>query len=171
MTTARTGAPWPVYALGALCLGAIAAAILVVGPASGSQTTVTRTATVTRGIVQSTVSGSGNLQAANQATSIAAAVRPPPSRCTLRAAGRHVGRREITDKETHASYDLKHTQAIDDGSGRAHADARRACARRVRRLVSDHVDDGRCERERSRRARLQAVDGGRPRAVRHAGSL
>jgi multidrug efflux pump subunit AcrA (membrane-fusion protein) len=64
--TERTGASWLVYALGALCAGAIVAAVLVVGPASGSQATVTRTATVARGVVQSTVSGSGNLQALNQ---------------------------------------------------------------------------------------------------------
>jgi multidrug efflux pump subunit AcrA (membrane-fusion protein) len=59
-------ASWPVYALGVLCVGAIVAAVLVVGPASGSQTRVTRTATVAEGVVQSTVSGSGNLQPASQ---------------------------------------------------------------------------------------------------------
>src|SRR5271155_2709449 len=64
--TERTGAPWVVYALGVLCAGAVAAAILVVGPASSSQATVTRTATVSSGVVQSTVSGSGNLQAVSQ---------------------------------------------------------------------------------------------------------
>ena len=64
--TERTRASWLVYALGALCAGAIAAAILVVGPAAGSQPAATRTATAARGVVQSTVSGSGNLQAANQ---------------------------------------------------------------------------------------------------------
>src|SRR5271154_4248253 len=64
--TERTGASWLVFALGALCAGAIAAGVLVVGPASGSQATVTRTATVARGVVQSTVSGSGNLQAVSQ---------------------------------------------------------------------------------------------------------
>jgi multidrug efflux pump subunit AcrA (membrane-fusion protein) len=64
--TERTGASWHVYALGALCAGAIVAAVLVVGPASSSQATVTRTATVARGVVQSTVSGSGNLQALSQ---------------------------------------------------------------------------------------------------------
>ncbi len=64
--TARTSASWLVYVLGALCAGAIAAAILVVGPASGSQSTVTRTATAAEGVVQSTVSGAGNLQAASQ---------------------------------------------------------------------------------------------------------
>jgi multidrug efflux pump subunit AcrA (membrane-fusion protein) len=66
MNTERTRASWLVYALGALCAGAIVAAVLVVGPASGSTTTVTRTATVAQGVVQSTVSGSGNLQAASQ---------------------------------------------------------------------------------------------------------
>ncbi len=64
--TERTGAPWVVYVLGALCAGAIVAAVLVVGPASGSQASVTRTATVAQGVVQSTVSGSGNLQALSQ---------------------------------------------------------------------------------------------------------
>ncbi len=59
-------ASWPVYALGVLCVGAIVVAVLVVGPASGSQTRVTRTATVAEGVVQSTVSGSGNLQPASQ---------------------------------------------------------------------------------------------------------
>jgi multidrug efflux pump subunit AcrA (membrane-fusion protein) len=64
--TERTSASWLVYALGALCAGAIVAAFLVVGPASGSQTAVTRTAKAARGVVQSTVSGSGNLAAASQ---------------------------------------------------------------------------------------------------------
>jgi multidrug efflux pump subunit AcrA (membrane-fusion protein) len=62
----RTRASWPVYALGALSAGAVVVAILVVGPASGSQTTVTRTATAAEGVVQSTVSGSGNLRASSQ---------------------------------------------------------------------------------------------------------
>ncbi|HEV3046891.1 MAG TPA: biotin/lipoyl-binding protein [Solirubrobacteraceae bacterium] len=64
--TKRTRPSWPVYALGLACAGAIVAAILVVGPTSESQGTVTRTATVAQGVVQSTVSGSGNLQAASQ---------------------------------------------------------------------------------------------------------
>jgi multidrug efflux pump subunit AcrA (membrane-fusion protein) len=64
--TERTKASWSVYALGALSAGAIAAAVLVVEPASGSQRSQTRTATVAQGVVQSTVSGSGNLQPASQ---------------------------------------------------------------------------------------------------------
>lgn len=55
-----------VYALGALCAGAIVAAFLVVGPTSGSATASSRVVTAQRGIVQSTVSGSGNIQAATQ---------------------------------------------------------------------------------------------------------
>ena len=62
----RTGAPWIVYALGALVAGAIVAAVLVVGPASGQQSTQTRLVTAQRGVVQSTVSGSGNIAAASQ---------------------------------------------------------------------------------------------------------
>jgi multidrug efflux pump subunit AcrA (membrane-fusion protein) len=63
---ARTRAPWLVCALAALAAGAIAAAILVVGPASGSQAAATRTATAARGVVQSTVSGSGNIEPASE---------------------------------------------------------------------------------------------------------
>jgi multidrug efflux pump subunit AcrA (membrane-fusion protein) len=66
MTESNTRASWLVYALGVLCAGAIVAAVLVVGPASGSQAKVTRTAKVADGVVQSTVSGSGNLQAESQ---------------------------------------------------------------------------------------------------------
>ncbi len=64
--TERTRASWIVYVLGALSAGAIAAAIIVVGPAAGSETSVSRTATAQSGVVQSTVSGSGNVQAASQ---------------------------------------------------------------------------------------------------------
>jgi multidrug efflux pump subunit AcrA (membrane-fusion protein) len=64
--TERTRASWPIYALGALSAGAIVAAILVVGPASGNSTTATRTAIAAEGVVQSTVSGAGNLQASSQ---------------------------------------------------------------------------------------------------------
>jgi multidrug efflux pump subunit AcrA (membrane-fusion protein) len=64
--TERTGRPWLNYLLGLLCVGAIVAAVLVVGPASGSQTATTRTAKAAQGVVQSTVSGSGNLQPASQ---------------------------------------------------------------------------------------------------------
>ncbi|MFZ1155328.1 MAG: biotin/lipoyl-binding protein, partial [Solirubrobacteraceae bacterium] len=64
--TERTGRPWLNYLLGLLCVGAVVVAILVVGPASGSQTAATRTAKAAQGVVQSTVSGSGNLQPASQ---------------------------------------------------------------------------------------------------------
>jgi macrolide-specific efflux system membrane fusion protein len=62
----RSPRPWPTYLLGALCVVAIVAAVLVVGPASGTQTATGRTITVGQGVVQSTVSGSGNIQAATQ---------------------------------------------------------------------------------------------------------
>src|ERR1039458_203308 len=64
--TERTRASWIVYALGARAGGAIAAAILLVGPASGSQRTASRTVTASKGVVQSTVSGSGNIQPASE---------------------------------------------------------------------------------------------------------
>src|ERR1700678_1472117 len=64
--TERTSASWLVYVLGALCTGAVGAALLVVGPASGSETAVTRTAKAAQGVVQSTVSGSGTLAPATK---------------------------------------------------------------------------------------------------------
>ncbi|HEV3322822.1 MAG TPA: biotin/lipoyl-binding protein [Solirubrobacteraceae bacterium] len=62
----RAPRPWPTYLLAALCVGAIVAAVLVVGPASGTATSSGRTIAVGEGVVQSTVSGSGNIQAATQ---------------------------------------------------------------------------------------------------------
>jgi multidrug efflux pump subunit AcrA (membrane-fusion protein) len=62
----HTQRPWPTYLLAALCAGAIVAAVLVVGPSSGTASATGRTITVGEGVVQSTVSGSGNIQAATQ---------------------------------------------------------------------------------------------------------
>jgi HlyD family secretion protein len=62
----RAQRPWPTYLLAALCVGAIVAAVLVVGPSSGTASATGRTITVGEGVVQSTVSGSGNIQAATQ---------------------------------------------------------------------------------------------------------
>ncbi len=62
----RAQRPWPTYLLAALCVGAIVAAVLVVGPSSGTASSTGRTITVGEGVVQSTVSGSGNIQAATQ---------------------------------------------------------------------------------------------------------
>jgi multidrug efflux pump subunit AcrA (membrane-fusion protein) len=53
-------------ALAALCLALVVLAYLAIGPASQSSGQATRTATVQRGVVQSSVSGSGNVQAASQ---------------------------------------------------------------------------------------------------------
>lgn len=55
-----------VYLLAALCLGAIAVAVLVVGAPSSQTTGLSRVVTASRGVVQATVSGTGNLQAVNQ---------------------------------------------------------------------------------------------------------
>lgn len=62
----HTRASWLVYALGALCIGAVLTAVLIVGPTSQSAAVQRRVVTVARGVVQSTVSGSGNIQAASQ---------------------------------------------------------------------------------------------------------
>jgi macrolide-specific efflux system membrane fusion protein len=62
----RHGQPWPTYLLGIAAIGAIVAAVLVIGPPSPSNASVRRTVTAQRGVVTSTVSGSGNVEAAKQ---------------------------------------------------------------------------------------------------------
>lgn len=62
----RKGRPWPTYLLGLAAIGAIVAAYLVVGPPSESTATATRTATAQQGVVQTTVSGSGNVEPVKQ---------------------------------------------------------------------------------------------------------
>jgi multidrug efflux pump subunit AcrA (membrane-fusion protein) len=52
-------------ALGALAIAGVITAVILVGPESSATTTRERTVTVTKGVVQSTVSGSGNLSPAN----------------------------------------------------------------------------------------------------------
>jgi multidrug efflux pump subunit AcrA (membrane-fusion protein) len=52
--------------LAVLCIAAIVLAATAIGPASPSGGQSTRTATVKQGVVQSTVSGSGNIQSASQ---------------------------------------------------------------------------------------------------------
>lgn len=49
-----------------LCIVAVVLATTAIGPASQSSGQTTRTATVKQGVVQSTVSGSGNVQSANE---------------------------------------------------------------------------------------------------------
>lgn len=66
MTDSRTRISWLVVVLGLLCIGAIVAAVLLVGPTTSSGAGVTRTATVKSGVVQQTVSGSGNLAPSSQ---------------------------------------------------------------------------------------------------------
>jgi len=57
---------WHNYALGLLCLVVIALAITTIGSSSASSAAEQRTATVEHGVVQSTVSGNGSLEAAQQ---------------------------------------------------------------------------------------------------------
>jgi multidrug efflux pump subunit AcrA (membrane-fusion protein) len=58
---------WHNWALGALCLLVVVLAITSVGSSSADSAAAQRTATVERGVVQSTVSGNGSLEAAQQA--------------------------------------------------------------------------------------------------------
>jgi multidrug resistance efflux pump len=60
----RDGRPWLNVFLGVLCVGAIVIAYTTVGQASPSSTQSRRTATVAKGVVQSTVSGNGALKPA-----------------------------------------------------------------------------------------------------------
>jgi multidrug efflux pump subunit AcrA (membrane-fusion protein) len=64
--TENSRRPWPTYLLGLAAVGAIVAAYLVVGPPAESTTTATRIVTAQSGVVASTVSGSGNVEAAKQ---------------------------------------------------------------------------------------------------------
>lgn len=57
---------WSVYPLAVACLAALAAAVLVVGPPTTATGTSERIVTVARGVVQSTVSGTGTVEAARQ---------------------------------------------------------------------------------------------------------
>jgi multidrug efflux pump subunit AcrA (membrane-fusion protein) len=57
---------WHNWALGALCLLVVVLAITSVGSSSADSAATQRTATVERGVVQSTVSGNGSLEAAQQ---------------------------------------------------------------------------------------------------------
>ncbi len=65
----RTGATrrhWSTYLLAAASLGAVVAAVLVVGPPRAASRTSERIVAVARGVVQSTVSGTGTVEAARQ---------------------------------------------------------------------------------------------------------
>jgi HlyD family secretion protein len=67
--SSKRGSPprgWHNSALGILCLIVIALAITSIGSSSASSAATQRTATVKRGVVQSTVSGNGSLEAAQQ---------------------------------------------------------------------------------------------------------
>ena len=57
---------WHNWALGLLCLIVVMVAITSIGSSSASSTGTRRTATAERGVVQSTVSGNGSLEAAQQ---------------------------------------------------------------------------------------------------------
>src|SRR5882757_1706744 len=62
----RLPSAWQNWVLGVLCLAVIAFAISSVGSSAASSAATQRTATVGRGVVQSTVSGNGSLEAAQQ---------------------------------------------------------------------------------------------------------
>src|ERR1700734_183271 len=57
--------PWPTVLLALLCAGAVVAAVLIVGPKAAA-TATSRIVTAQQGIIQSTVSGSGNVEPAAQ---------------------------------------------------------------------------------------------------------
>ena len=63
----RRRAPWQNYVLGLACIGAIIAAYELVGPPSSTPSTEIRTTTAQLGVVQTTVSASGNLAPASEA--------------------------------------------------------------------------------------------------------
>jgi macrolide-specific efflux system membrane fusion protein len=62
----RRRRPWATFVLGAACVGAVVAAVLVVGPAGTPVGASDQVVTAQRGVVQATVSGSGTLAASTQ---------------------------------------------------------------------------------------------------------
>lgn len=64
----RTARPWPSYLLGILVIVAVIGAYLVVGPppSTSAASSTSRIITAQKGVVQSTVSASGNVQSASQ---------------------------------------------------------------------------------------------------------
>lgn len=68
--TSKRGGPlprgWHNWALGLLCLIVVVAAVTSIGSSSADSASTQRTATAERGVVQSTVSGNGSLEAAQQ---------------------------------------------------------------------------------------------------------
>lgn len=62
----RADRPWGALLLGAACVAAVLAAVLLVGPPGSATGAGERIATATRGVVQATVSGSGTIEAARQ---------------------------------------------------------------------------------------------------------
>jgi multidrug efflux pump subunit AcrA (membrane-fusion protein) len=65
-TKRRLPTAWRNWVLGLLCLAVIASAISAVGSSAAGSASTQRTATVGRGVVQSSVSGNGSLEAAQQ---------------------------------------------------------------------------------------------------------
>ena len=65
-STARASRPWFNVVFGVLCLACVVAAVLLLGPPATTQQAQSRVVTAERGVVQSTVSGSGTLAPADQ---------------------------------------------------------------------------------------------------------
>jgi multidrug efflux pump subunit AcrA (membrane-fusion protein) len=61
--TKVNGRPWHLYMLGTVAITLIVIAITEIGPPSSSARTSTEIVTAQKGVVQSTVSGSGNVEA------------------------------------------------------------------------------------------------------------
>src|SRR5271163_4470201 len=64
--TTHTTPTWSRWVLIILCLGAVGAAVAIVGPPSQAQETTQRVITAQKGVVQSTVSGDGTLSPTGQ---------------------------------------------------------------------------------------------------------
>ncbi|MCW3024082.1 MAG: putative transporter, partial [Conexibacter sp.] len=98
--------------LGALATGAVIAALLVVGTDSPGSTVRERTVTVAKGVVQSTVSGSGNLSPANQ-TEMSFGASGRVTKVYVKA-GQHVTTGQLLAKIDTADADVALAQARAD---------------------------------------------------------
>ena len=81
MTRQRASLPWHLVVLGALALGLAILAALEIGPPSSTARSSREVLTAENGVIQSTVSGSGNLEAGTDTTDV------------VRVAGRLMARR------------------------------------------------------------------------------
>src|SRR5271168_3613455 len=100
----RSVRPWFLYVLGLIAIGVIALAVTEIGPPASTARTSTETVQATDGVIQTTVSGSGNVEPSTNVT------LNFPSSGTLKAVyvsvGQHVKKGQLIAELNPASAQL-----------------------------------------------------------------